>query len=135
VFRQLALAQIIEPASTLEGLQVLEEAGAAASYRTVLWRLADPCVGGGPAAAVRGMCGGSMLGEPRCKGGQGCVAAHGQVGVRRRGPAVVGRAARNDLELMHSGIDACLLSSRALIDRRAHPDDLVISPGFARLSG
>ncbi len=41
VFRQLVLARIIEPASKLDSLRVLEEAGAAAagSYRTVLRRL------------------------------------------------------------------------------------------------
>jgi hypothetical protein len=40
VFRGLVLARIIEPASKLDSLRVLEEAGAAAaSYRTVLRRL------------------------------------------------------------------------------------------------
>lgn len=40
VFRDLVLARIIEPASKLDSLRVLEEAGAAAaSYRTVLRRL------------------------------------------------------------------------------------------------
>ena len=40
VFRDLVLARIIEPASKLDSLRVLDEAGvAAASYRTVLRRL------------------------------------------------------------------------------------------------
>jgi hypothetical protein len=40
VYRQLVLARIIEPASKLDSLRVLEEAGlAAGSYRTVLRRL------------------------------------------------------------------------------------------------
>ena len=40
VFRGLVLARIIEPASKLDSLRVLEEAGAAAApYRTVLRRL------------------------------------------------------------------------------------------------
>lgn len=40
VFRDLVLARIIEPASELDGLRVLEEAGVAVpSYRIVLWRL------------------------------------------------------------------------------------------------
>src|ERR1700678_1132495 len=40
VFRGLVLARIIEPASKLDSLRVLDEAGAAAaSYRTVLRRL------------------------------------------------------------------------------------------------
>ncbi len=40
MFRGLVLARIIEPASKLDSLRVLEEAGTAApSYRTVLRRL------------------------------------------------------------------------------------------------
>jgi hypothetical protein len=40
VFRQLVLARIIEPASKLDSLRVLEETGASApSYRTLLRRL------------------------------------------------------------------------------------------------
>jgi hypothetical protein len=40
VFRQLVLARIIEPASKADSLRVLAEAGvAAASYRTLNWRL------------------------------------------------------------------------------------------------
>ena len=40
VFRGLVLARVIEPASKLDSLRVLAEAGAAAaSYRTVLRRL------------------------------------------------------------------------------------------------
>src|SRR5580658_6307241 len=40
VFRDLVLARIIEPASKLDSLRVLEEAGVAVpSYRIVLWRL------------------------------------------------------------------------------------------------
>jgi hypothetical protein len=39
VFRQLALARIIEPASKLDSLRVLEGAGISTSYRTLLRRL------------------------------------------------------------------------------------------------
>jgi hypothetical protein len=40
VFRQLVLARIIEPASKLDSLRVLEETGVSApSYRTLLRRL------------------------------------------------------------------------------------------------
>ena len=56
VFRQLVLARIIEPASKLDSLRVLEEAGvAAASYRTVKRRLPVYATGVVAAGAVRGV--------------------------------------------------------------------------------
>jgi len=56
VFRDLVPGRIIEPASKLDSLRVLEEAGvAAASYRTVAAAAACLCEGGVPAGAVRGV--------------------------------------------------------------------------------